>query len=575
MDSSHTGSDNTSTLLRIFTPKFCFSIEGPIPDVNYLMNNKDVQIKITAKQDYTAQIYSPKERNLVSYTDTKDNYPLFFEQKDYDIIIERSNDEKMICKIENGGNEKHFFIDDSQRVKHTIPLDNIGDLDIVILLDDLEYLKLTIKVYSSKIDYQNYRELLEDINNEVYNLAFDFYKTTYFHGTRKDVGNSLTEFFTVINQIFDNLNQSIMVVLNIPHHLLKKDREVLKYYVSKKVDREGLKWINKHPQYMKNINEKIIFEKIYSVKSSLTYDTYENRLVKYIIKSIIKRLNLFKNTIERINNNKAIVDDNIENIKTNIEKMIHKLEQHLNYSFLKDVGDIYTMNSFSLVLNMAPGYKDVYKYYIMLLNGLMISEYSFKISIKDSATLYEYWCFIKLNSILREKYYLKQNIIKFDTKGLTVTLKKGESSLIKYRVSRISRSGDISLIYNERFNTPTTDQIPDIILSLHKPGSHDVKYVFDAKYKIDNSKDMPGPEEDDINTMHRYRDAIVDENGRIISGAFVLFPYSDEDKYKEHRFYKSIEQIKIGGLPFLPRSTELVRKFIDEIINNFFGSPKD
>ena len=42
-----------------------------------------------------------------------------------------------------------------------------------------------------------------------------------------------------------------------------------------------------------------------------------------------------------------------------------------------------------------------------------------------------------------------------------------------------------------------------------------LKFIFDAKYKIDTSYEYkkkyntPGPKEEDINTMHRYRDAII------------------------------------------------------------------
>ena len=85
----------------------------------------------------------------------------------------------------------------------------------------------------------------------------------------------------------------------------------------------------------------------------------------------------------------------------------------------------------------------------------------------------------------------------------------------------------------------------------------------------------PGPEIDDINTMHRYRDAIVEEHGnpyeRLMFGAYVLFPLSGGEeaieKYKKHVFYKSIENVNIGGLSFLPSSTELVEELLEELIN--------
>lgn len=106
--------------------------------------------------------------------------------------------------------------------------------------------------------------------------------------------------------------------------------------------------------------------------------------------------------------------------------------------------------------------------------------------------------------------------------------------------------------------------------------------MFDAKYRINpayegseyyNKYDgLPGPEEDDINTMHRYRDAIVslEDNSttleRSMFGAYVLFPYHDEEQFRQHHYYKSIGLVNIGAFPFLPNATGLMEKFLDELI---------
>ena len=37
---------------------------------------------------------------------------------------------------------------------------------------------------------------------------------------------------------------------------------------------------------------------------------------------------------------------------------------------------------------------------------------------------------------------------------------------------------------------------------------------------------------------------------------------------KNHKFYKSIDEVNIGGLPFLPSATELVTELLDELISN-------
>ncbi|WP_258880111.1 hypothetical protein [Clostridium estertheticum] len=46
-----------------------------------------------------------------------------------------------------------------------------------------------------------------------------------------------------------------------------------------------------------------------------------------------------------------------------------------------------------------------------------------------------------------------------------------------------------------------------------------------------------------------------------------MFPYKDEEGYKSHDFYKSIEEVNIGGFPFLPSTTRLMEKFLDKLIN--------
>ena len=69
--------------------------------------------------------------------------------------------------------------------------------------------------------------------------------------------------------------------------------------------------------------------------------------------------------------------------------------------------------------------------------------------------------------------------------------------------------------------------------------------------------------------MYRYRDAIVYENQqtgdfeRGLYGAYVLFPYQDEDLFREHRFYKSVKKVTF---PFLPNTTALMEEFLDELI---------
>ena len=59
-------------------------------------------------------------------------------------------------------------------------------------------------------------------------------------------------------------------------------------------------------------------------------------------------------------------------------------------------------------------------------------------------------------------------------------------------------------------------QRPDMVITLEKKDWPAMHLVLDAKYRLDASPDYinryksPGPPEDALNSMHRYRDAILE-----------------------------------------------------------------
>ena len=45
-----------------------------------------------------------------------------------------------------------------------------------------------------------------------------------------------------------------------------------------------------------------------------------------------------------------------------------------------------------------------------------------------------------------------------------------------------------------------------------------------------------------------------------------MFPYSDEEKFRNHQFYKSIDTVNIGAFPMLPGSTELIKQHLIKLL---------
>jgi predicted component of viral defense system (DUF524 family) len=132
----------------------------------------------------------------------------------------------------------------------------------------------------------------------------------------------------------------------------------------------------------------------------------------------------------------------------------------------------------------------------------------------------------------------------------------------------------LCLLYDRMFKgLPTVSQRPDNVIQL---ASEERLYILDAKYRLSYDAEYVGryggvgPTVEDINTMHRYRDAIViphplkpgEFRRGIVQGAAVLFPFNNEDAYRQHRFFKSLSEVQIGGLPFLPVTATLAEDYI-------------
>lgn len=509
--------------------------------------------------------------------------PLFFEQTDYVITIKsrdgsrlefRSNSSQITDRV------SQVIDDDASLLSGVVNYgSSVGFSDLNVYSNGRSLLSVRIEVYPTKISYKkDYRDMMADINNIVNGSVIDFMKKAFqgfAPGNKKNYIPAV--FFAIMQGIYKDFVKSINRIIAVPHHKLVTDHEVMPYYKVKRLDGRSEKWLKNHPEYVKKDGVSVIAEKVLAARKHTTYDTQENQLVKFMIESTIRRLEDFH---DRYVN--SVNDPDID-ITLGLRKMESELRRLINSTFLSDVSTFNSTKSMSLVFGMAPGYRELYKYYIMLQNGLSVHGEVFRLSYKDTAVLYEYWCFIKLYSILKEHYELKSpDIIKVDRSGVTVDLLKGRSSRVDFYNNKTGEK--ISLTYNPtETKTETVNQKPDNVLELVKKGAENkYKYVFDAKYRIETNPDgvfypdsKPGPKVDDINTMHRYRDSIVYENPRsrftfekTMFGAYILFPYNNEEEYKDHRFYKSIDSVNVGGLPFLPSATILVTEMLEDLISD-------
>lgn len=567
-------------------------------EVNIVIKSKKIQAGMTLDQSSSVAIDGHHIKRInVEAADICEEYeevmtvsshavavpPIFFEQTDYEIIIKSVGGQSVECWNENYAIREKIgpVIDgDNSLISGVINFDNmVGYSDFLVSVDGKQHLTIKIEVFPTKISYkEDYQNMIADISEMVCAAAIDFMQKTYQMFSIGETTNSvLAIYFQILRAIFNDYMNALNRISSVPHHKLVTEHMVMPQHKVKRTDRTTEKWLLKHQEYVNYSDGVILAERVLGAKKQITYDTSENRFVKFILKSTVAKIEEFKKRYFKS------VQNTEEQVMNDADSMIRDIRRVLNTSFLKDVTEYSAAQSMSLVFGMAPGYRELYKCYIMLQRGLSVNGDIFKISTKDTAQLYEYWCFVKLFSLLKKEYkLLSPDIIKVDNTGITVNLVKGKKSEVRFINPETNEI--IKLVYNPgESKTQTVNQKPDNVLELEKNGTEvSYKYVFDAKYRIEMDPsssfypdENPGPKVDDINTMHRYRDSIVYENKKskftfekTMFGAYILFPYDDEEKYKEHRFYKSIDTVNIGGLPFLPGSTQLVQKLLSELISD-------
>ncbi|QQY80194.1 hypothetical protein EDD65_1032 [Keratinibaculum paraultunense] len=575
MDLLPTGYKN---LLIIESDKFDLYISGKIhnlkSDILNLNQNQEAGLFVRAQEDINVIVKTSDRFGNLGINYGYKMMPSFFDNQIYQLYLNKKGNRDI----------EIYHLDDEIRnslqtygdviVGNFNFINEVGYTTFKIRENSAVLLSLTIEVFPSKMDYkEDYMAMMDEINEEISALAFDFLGTTFHMATLKDTDlQSGVEFISILETIYNKFEDSLKRIENSPKHAIIQEEKVVNPWMVKRPSKNNINFFRSHPKLLYKDNKGFIEIngvnyypiKAIELEKKTSLDIFENRYVKYILMRLKKKIVKIKNNI--------IIEYNKENEYYKVlEKIEKKIDGHLK-SFFKDIGDLKNPYSTTLVFQMAPGYREIYKYYMILNKGLTLGDDLYSISPKKIWKLYEIWCYLKIDKIIKELGYkvTDYGIIAPTNDGLTFNLLQDKTSKIEY----INEEGEIlELWYNKSYqNLPTTEQKPDTVLCLNKKGERDRMYIFDAKYRIDVKDGIAGPLEEDINEMHRYRDAIVAEMKDDFEyrfetfGAYIMFPYADEKKFTNHKYYKSIDKVNIGAFPILPGTYELMRNHIESIL---------
>ena len=263
--------------------------------------------------------------------------------------------------------------------------------------------------------------------------------------------------------------------------------------------------------------------------------TPENQFTSFVLKNAAENLVAFRDCWLRCAGDPEVLQD--------IDTMLEDLNRLTGTLSPGDAGNL------PEVSDLAPAYRALYQACQQLRRILVVHGDVFRLSTRDIAQLYGYWCFLTLVSILKEKCQLvDRDVIRAEPDGITVALEPGELSQVTFRHPADGKS----ILLSCRPGKSET------VITLEKQGGIPGKLLFLAGYRTD----FPGsgPAECDLRALRCRRDALLfgeDTPQRFLFdrdrfAAFVLFPG------------EAAQESYPNALPFLPGTTEAVEALLSQ-----------
>lgn len=569
-------------LLRIEHEDFILTVESTRFEPMWQKGAENLgKEKLTSTYRWSEEVESVVFEGRTILPGVETEPAVFFEQTDYSVWVDFTNGKVSDASFDSPRkdvNERFTWKKEKQVLAGFLNYQNeVGraDMPIRYTVDGKQKrFVFSYDVISAKLDYHSdWKKILADIEAEYRMLSLDYLKRTY-HGIKEEQGESYDIiWWNIFEELQSQFIQSCHNIIDRPRHRLRtidtyKRADQIRHFI---------------PQLEQEFAEHRSEEaRLYRVEEQQnTYNTPENRFLKHALLTIQKRYASLASRVLALDRNIA------DGMRERITKTRDELNRLSHHPFFRTVGPYEGLKQESLVLQRDVNYSKVYRTFAILQKSFSLNDGLYRMETKDIATLYEIWCFIQVEKVVKEITGITpEQADRTELSGLfTYNLGKGEHSKIIFKKDDVTLA---ELIYNPRHSekddvkgigeleSKTVPQKPDIVLQLTKDDLQEgmkLTYLFDAKYRLEKDGANDVPPDDAINQMHRYRDAIYYNSKRQdekikkeVIGGYILFPGQMDDT---SRFCKSIDEVNIGAFPMRPGDNqhELLANFIKELLN--------
>ena len=566
-------------LLAIESDRWRFELAGPLRALPDFIPVPESVIRLSG--DAELSVASKGARSLHVIPNESAISPLLFENTTYDCYLTSASGEVVVLELPPGASMRHRRGAFSHYV---ISFGNDVGWAELSVRDSCRTVRLHLEVFPLKIDYRtDYVALRDEVSAVARSLAMTIHARTFAAATpAPSTDPTLAEWIALLDGYFEQFVRSAGAVIRNPRFNLRAvvrsaeaararvvDQRVLDRRLRRPLSRSG----GSSPSGI------LLPLRVPEARRRTTYDIPENRYFKYLLVQTLRTLKEVAVADETGDEDAELSAEHrfFIALRPSLQSMMRRVQRLLGAPFLVDVQARPLESLAPPTLSAHPAYSAFVQSARLLNSGLSLQGGVLQIGLKNIAQLYEYWCFLRLVRLFRESFSLEQqSLVQLRHLRLVIVLAKGKEAAVTFRDTTSGKK--LSLMYDRMFKgLPTVSQRPDNVIQL---ASEERMHILDAKYRLSYDDDYQnryggvGPTIADINTMHRYRDAIVIphplRNGEfhrgVVRSAAVLFPFTRESDYRDHRFFKSLAEVQIGGIPFLPGASGLAEAYIRGIL---------
>lgn len=380
----------------------------------------------------------------------------------------------------------------------------------------LHHEQMELYVASPKLDTKNdLQQIMALVNQEYENYVFDYLTLTFssFVLQRTEKNNHII-WHSIFKSVVEDYFKNVRFVMSRPNN-----KPIRKTYHARP-DRIR-RWSQQEEERYKNMGQDAEMHYFRYEQTENTVNTRENRFVKYSLHVLGKK---FREVFGELS---ALFSDMDEEERKSLEEYDVLFKRLEGSAFFRKVGEFEGFRQESAILQQRMGYSKVYKAWLMLKNSLDLVDGKTDIGTKKIWELYEIWCYLVMKRLIAKVLELdlskpNEHVREDKSEMLNTIVKSGMTHKVEF--DNVLNGDVVRLEYQHtynrktaRFNTSTTEQRPDIVVTVKKRNGFVLTYLYDAKYRVqDDVKDgdlddgvtidvADYPLPDAINQMHRYR----------------------------------------------------------------------